>query len=298
MHYAFNYCGQINIFMTQQPGWDKGVLLQSPLFAALHPVIAQLDGAGFPGLDDLNSLLGQRMPPILAGSGKSLSFVAQERGKLPFEKQYEPRCYLHGEVQTRHHNWHDLFNALVWLTFPMAKAAINVRHYRSLLQRQGPADFSTGPGSQRGAVRDMNTLLDESGVIVASSNGELSGMLGGFRWKELFWKNRDAVSEHMEFHLLGHGLYEKALHPYTGLSGQGLVFAVDQEFFAWPLAQRLTHLDGLVAEYLADAGHCQSTRELAPVPLLGMPGWWEENTREAYYDNTAYFRPARLPARQ
>ena len=120
-------------------------------------------------------------------SGQPLSFVPQEYGKLPFEAQYEPRCYLKGEVPTRANNWHDLLNALVWLTFPKAKAAINARHYRALTAEMSPATRS-----QRGAVRDTNTLLDESGVIVACADDELAELLRNFQWKELFWQRRAA----------------------------------------------------------------------------------------------------------
>ncbi len=279
--------------MKQISGWNLGVLLRSPLLAPLHPLIAQLDADDFPDLDELNSLLGARPQPLVTGNGKPLRFVAQASGKSPFEKQYEPRCYLDGEVQMRDHNWHDLFNALAWMTFPRTKAAINLRHYRVLLENREPAD-SAAPSSQRGAVRDMNTLLDESGVIVACADTELSGLLREFRWKELFWQRRNEIDERMGFYLLGHGLYEKALQPYTGLTGQGLLLAVDQDFFGWPPEQKLAHLDGLLADYLNAPQHCQSTRELTPVPLLGVPGWSPKNTVEKYYDNTAYFRPGRL----
>ena len=114
------------------PEWNPAAMLQSPLFAPLHPWLARMDAARFPGLDDYNAMLAAHQPPIAVHSGKPLRFVAQATGKQPFAQQYEPRCYLKGEVQTRENNWHDLFNALVWLVFPQAKAAINARHYRSL----------------------------------------------------------------------------------------------------------------------------------------------------------------------
>ena len=217
-----------------------------------------------------------------------LSFVAQVVGKLPFEAQYEPRCYLAGEVQMRADSWHDLFNALVWLTFPKSKANINSRHYHALTSGK---NLPTGAG--RGAARDVNTLLDESGVIVAYADIQLAELLRNFQWQELFWQRREQVRAGMGFFLFGHGLYEKALHPYLGMTGHGLLLAVEQAFFAWPLEQQLAHLDVLVAEHLADPEHGRSTRELAPLPLLGVPGWCEDNNSAAYYDNTAYFRSGR-----
>jgi len=145
--------------MKQAPEWNRETLLQSPLFAPLHPILAGLEAGNFPTLQDCNALLdvttshstrlpknGNQVagyaahhPPITVQSGAPLRFVPQQRGKLPIERQYEPRCYLNGEVPTRADNWHDLLNALVWLTFPKAKAAINARHYHSLM-KHGVAD--------------------------------------------------------------------------------------------------------------------------------------------------------------
>ncbi len=270
--------------MKSAPEWNR--LLQSPLFVPLYPVISRLKSDGFPTLDELNVLLSAHT--ISVQNGSELSFVAQGTGRLAFEAQYEPRCYLTGEVQTRADNWHDLLNALVWLTFPKAKAAINARHYQALLQ-EAVADTS----SQRGAVRDTNTLLDESGVIVAYADDEMAGLLRNFCWHELFWQRRERVQESMGFYVFGHGLYEKALNPYIGMTGQGLLLAVEPAFFEWAQGQQLAHLDDRLADYLTTPEHCRSTRELSPVPLLGVPGWSADNECEAYYGNTDYFRPGR-----
>ncbi|MDO9011588.1 MAG: DUF3025 domain-containing protein [Gallionella sp.] len=268
--------------------WNRDFLLQSPLFAPLHPVIARLNIDRFPTLDELNALL--TVQPIAVQNGSKLRFVAQGVGRLTFEAQYEPRCYLTGEVQTRQDNWHDLLNALVWLTYPKAKVAINTRHYHALTNRAAAA----GGSSERGAVRDTNTLLDESGVIVAYADEELADLLRSFQWRELFWQQRERVKNSMGFYLFGHGLYEKALQPYIGMTGQGLLLAVEQDFFSWPVPRQHAHLDTLLADYLADPENCRTTRELSPVPLLGVPGWAADNALESYYDNSDYFRPGRL----
>lgn len=273
--------------MKQIPDWNREALLQSPLFAPLHPILAEFGTDGFPALHDCNEMLAARPSPITVQSGMPLRFVAQECGKLPFESQYEPRCYLTGGVQMRAHNWHDLLNALVWLTFPKTKAILNARHYHALMEEG--ASGNTG----RGAVRDVNTLLDESGVIVVYADAELGALLRDFQWKELFWQRRAQVRAAMGFYLFGHGLYEKALQPYVGMTGQGLLLAVEPEYFSWPPTRQLTHLDSLLADYLAAPEHCRSTRDLSPVPLLGVPGWTADNDCAAYYDNTAYFRPGR-----
>ena len=274
--------------MKTSPLWNKKSLLGMLAFMPLHPVIERIATEEFPTLDDHNEMLAGISPRIVVHEGHPLRFVPQEYGKLPFERQYEPRCYLRGEVPTRENNWHDLLNALVWFSFPQAKNAINLRHYQALT-----AVPNESAGSQRGAVRDSNTLFDESGVIVPCANEELAGLLRDFRWKELFWQRREEASAEMGFYLFGHGLYEKALQPYIGMTGQGLVLPVEQAFFDWPLPQRLAHLDALVAEYLLQPQHFRSTRELTPVPLLGVPGWSADNEKESYYDNSSYFRPCR-----
>ncbi|MFZ5524385.1 MAG: DUF3025 domain-containing protein [Pseudomonadota bacterium] len=273
--------------MEQAPEWNKEALLQSPLFAPLHPILAKLGTDGFPSLQDCNALLAARQPAITVQNGALLRFVPQQPGKLPFEAQYEPRCYLKGEVQMRADNWHDLFNALVWLTFPMTKAVLNARHYHALIEER--ASGKAG----RGEVRDVNTLLDESGVIVVYADEELAELLRDFQWKKLFWQRREQVRAAMGFYLFGHGLYEKALQPYVGMTGQGLLLTVKSEFFSWPLTRQMAQLDNLLAVYLAAPEHCRSTRDLSPVPLLGVPDWDANNDTAAYYDNTAYFRPGR-----
>jgi hypothetical protein len=268
--------------------WQQEKLLESLPLLPLSAQISRLPSDRFPGLQELNELLAHETDEVRVRNGKALRFVPQDHGKLPFEAQYEPRCYLHGEVQSRENNWHDLFNALVWLAFPSAKRAINVRHYAALTSvRQG-----TGR-SERGAIRDMNTLFDESGVVVPYADEGMADLLCGFSWKQLFWLRRSEIGLSMDFYLFGHGLYEKVLNPYIGLTGQGLLLKVDRAFFDLPLPQRLQRLDESIARYLDDPAHCMTTHELTPVPLLGIPGWAAENEHEEYYEDTRYFRPGR-----
>lgn len=274
--------------MNPTPEWNKEALRNRLAFAPLHPVILNLESDDFPTLQDLNTLLAAHCPTVAVSNGEPLRFVPQEFGKQAFEAQYEPRCFLKGEVPTRANNWHDLLNALVWLAFPKAKAAINARHFLALTWGSSPSALS-----QRGAVRDTCTLLDESGVIVAYADANLAELLRNFEWKELFWRRRTQVRSSMGFYLFGHGLYEKMLDPYIGLTGQGLLLQVEQIFFTWTNERQQAHLDELLFAYLNSEAHCRSTRELTPVPLLGVPGWTAENENAEFYDNTGYFRTGR-----
>ena len=203
-----------------------------------------------------------------------------------FVQQYEPRIFLTGEIQTREHNWHDLFNALAWMTYPRSKAALNQLHYRALLQEK-ERNITV-----RSALRDAATLVDESGVIVVSSNAFLIDLLKNFEWKTLFWEQRAAVIEHMKFFLFGHGLYEKSLCPYLGMTGKGVLFYVEENFFKQSLSKQIAMIDIWLDNFLSNGNF--TSADLVPVPLLGYPGWSPDNIDSCYYDNQSYFRQRKM----
>jgi hypothetical protein len=267
--------------------WDPNFLERSPMFEPLRRHGAALRLPRWPSPDDLQRALATREPTLTSRSGVRIAFVAQRRSSGVFEEKYEPRIYLKGEVQMRERNWHDLLNALVWLTFPSAKAELNRRHYDALLEQQ------TSHAPNRGPVQDAMTLFDEGGVVVATRDRELLQLLENYAWKELFWRNRCRVIADMRFYLFGHALYEKALNPFTGITGRGFLFEVEAGFFDAPPEVVYSRLDDMIAGRLADSAALRSTRELAPVPILGVPGWCADNVRDSYYDNADYFRTGR-----
>lgn len=217
-------------------------------------------------------------------SGKPLRFVPQGGRSRRFEDKYEPRIYLTGEVQTRADNWHDLFNALVWLAFPSTKAKINQLHYEAaLIEEDG----------LRSRPRDILTLFDESGIIVATDDDGLVELIRDFRWKELFWQQREEVGRHMRFHLFGHSLYEKALFPHLGITAKALILPVETSLLNAPLREQLAALDLATAKRLSHPGALFDPTLLSPLPFLGVPGWWPDNRNEAFYDNENYFCPLR-----
>ncbi len=267
------------------PVWDRWDLLASPLFATLAPLIERLPEDHFPTLAELNRLCEER--DVVSGGGEPIEFVPQE---AKTGEPYEKRVFAYGKVLTRSRNWHDLFNALVWISFPKTKAAINRHHYREMQSREG--------GEARGPVRDALTLFDESGVIVASSDAGLAALLTGFQWKELFWTRRDEVAGAMRFHLFGHALYEKALAPYRGVTGKSVIVDISARELERPLPQQLASLDAHLARSFADMRSLAKTEDYAPLPILGVPGWTPENASERYYEDTQQFRPGRARARQ
>ena len=175
------------------------------------------------------------------------------------------------------------------MLFRSAKAALNARHHAAaLVQREQGAP-------NRSPAQDALTLFDEGGMIVASADSELLQDLREFAWKRLFWERRERVTHCMRWLVFGHALYEKALEPYIGVTGRGLLLPVEPAFLQLPAEAQLAQVDERVAALIADETAFGGTGDLTPVPVLGVPGVWPANEDAVFYDNARYFR-ARRPA--
>jgi hypothetical protein len=263
--------------------WNTDWLNRSGMFAPLRAVGARMPEIGWPNPELLNALAGDA-GRVVNAQGQRVRFVPQEPRSKEFEGGFEQRAFLRGEVQMRALDWHDLFNALVWMTFPTAKAVINARHYEAL---------SGAHAGNRPPVRDALTLFDEEGVIVVSSDAALLELVREFRWHELFWKRREEVRARMHFFLFGHALYHKALHPFVGMTGKAVLLSVSDGFAQLSLKSQVIEADRLLAVHAWDRTRMTHGRTLSPLPVLGVPGWWAANEQESFFDNTGYFRPGR-----
>jgi hypothetical protein len=132
-------------------------------------------------------------------------------------------------------------------------------------------------GARRGRLRDLLTIFDEGGAVVQCDDDELLALLAARRWKELFWVHRERVRAGMKISVIGHAVLEKALEPWPGVTCKVVI--------APPRADA----DAAAAGWLARLPHGSSPRDLAPLPLYGLPGWLPQN--EAFYDDGRYFRP-------
>ncbi|MBB5193578.1 hypothetical protein HNQ50_004336 [Silvimonas terrae] len=211
-------------------------------------------------------------------SGQCVSFVPAES----LTDYYETEIHLRGRVATRTENWHDLFNALIWLRFPKTKAALNALHIRHMNQ---------SAHGQRGPVRDAATLFDECGLILPWCNPALLADLRGHRWSTLFVSEQAQWNSGIGAVCFGHANLEALLDPFPGLTGKCWPVEVTPEWFSLPEADRWQWLDGYLATAV-DANALQSPRQLPPLPYLGVPGWWPQQDT-AFYDDAAYFRPLR-----
>ena len=215
--------------------------------------------------------------------GLPLSFVPPS-SPPPSALGFEQRIFAHGEVETRAATWHDAFHACTWLTFPLAKARINALHID---------DGLDDTPNRRSVLRNILTLIDEGGLIVASSNPALLAALREFQWHTLFWRQRAAVQREIDFVIFGHALYERALSMHYGSTGRGILLEVEAAYFNWDMPARVRHLDARLAVLLDDPAQLTSTALLHPVPIKGIPGWDVANESEDYYRDTQQFRPGR-----
>jgi len=261
--------------------WPAGrERLGAPMFAPLHVLIARLPAERWPDHDDLTALAAG----ILTSRGMPLRFVAPRDHSDRERRYYELHIAATGEVETRPQNWHDLFNALVWIAFPQAKAAINAQH-AAILEERGEEE-----AKRRSPERDALTLFDEGGVIVASSSPGLLRLIVDFEWKELFWNRRAELEAKLRFLAFGHAMYEQALVPYIGMVAKTVFVPVHDLFFMLPIDVQVNQADALLAAHFAHRARYQSPKMMAPMPILGVPGWHADTGRESFYDDPIHFR--------
>jgi hypothetical protein len=274
--------------------WDSGFLDRSPM---LGPLAAGADAlrasADWPDRSLLQSLI--TAAGVTNARGMPIRLIEPSSAKTA---RYESDVYERGELQVRERQWHDLFNVLAWLAYPLTKAALNARHVEALRdQVPGATDGAAWGARNRGRVQDALTVLDESGAIFAACDEDLLEDLLAFRWRQLFWTKRRRAVERIRVCVFGHAIFEKALNPYVGMTAHALPLCVPGHFLEAPPQRQLQLIDERAAAIVAEASSLSSPQALAPLPLLGVPGWWPENERESFYDNASYFRPGRRHSR-
>ena len=257
-----------------------------PWYATVLPARGRLDLQRHTVIEALN--LQARALDLRNPSGLPLGFVPQ--ADLPEGVAYEEFIGATGGVPTRD-NLHDFFNALVWLTFPRIKRQLNAL--------QAAQIALSGVGKSRGPARDGATIFDENSALLVLRDSDggraLEAALRGHDWHSVFVEQRDKFSPggEADVWLFGHALMEKLVAPYKAITAHTRVVFAGDAYFALDEMARRAWLDQQVADDLARQG--LTTADFTPLPVLGIPGWSEQQD-QAFYDDTAVFRPKRKPS--
>jgi hypothetical protein len=208
----------------------------------------------------------------------AVRFVRQEA--LPPGEPYERFIAETGQVPTRD-NLHDFFNGLAWLRYPQAKAQLN--------RIQASAIATGGVGRVRGPVRDAATVFDENGAVFIAPD-VLWNALQARDWAALFITHREAWRT-ARLELFGHALLEKLVSPRKSIVAHVLHRPLAIERISTEVQANELPTDVWLARHLS--AERLATKPFAPLPVLGVPGWWPANESPTFYDDPLVFRPRR-----
>jgi hypothetical protein len=161
--------------ITHTSGFRPRIYTESPWYEPVAKLLARFDAdCAFPTPELLTALYAERvsgldLPP--------LRFVTAHKTKKPRGRAqpivlgtlYEGRIIEHAEVPTRPDDWHDLFNALAFITYPRAKRVLHLRQYTLLRARIAPG--ATRLPNARTREQDALSLFDEGGIALALAPG-------------------------------------------------------------------------------------------------------------------------------
>ncbi|OOR89602.1 hypothetical protein B0181_06430 [Moraxella caviae] len=240
-----------------------------------------------------------------AVSGCSVNHNAKQRltfthqNDLPHGVAYEKFIGEHQQIPTRN-NLHDWFGACIWAKFPKSKAVLNAKHITHL--------HDDDSGNKRNRVRDTITVFDENGAVVVVADDDVGKAIADglrrFDWQTCLvqhraqWADFSTPNPKAQAFIFGHALLEQLVHPRKSLCSHTLIISMPQEFFAAPLPVQLAMLDDALAAQLQQLLQDGVTpRELHPLPILGVPYFWD-NADPQFYADTSVFRAGRRQDKQ
>ncbi len=247
-------------------------VIDAPPFADLARWRDWLVDADWPEVATIDAVAA----PLIERHGeRPLRLLEQNPELLADGLHYEQRIAERGIIATRRCNWHDLFNALVWMLHPALKRALNARQVRDIAE--------VGPRTRTRAQCAL-THFDEAGAVLLLRDRERIDAWSRHDWVGLFQGlDRDAF----ECIIVGHALLEHALDPQRLLCGKALVVQA-----ADPAAERDDSLDAITGQ-IADGRLLRDPLELRPLPLMGLPGWHASAGVPGFLRSAACFQPLR-----
>ncbi len=248
---------------------DKSIF-RHPVFNDVAAFLTWAEGEHWPSVESLN-LSQEKL--IHAYAGMPLVFEKQTVELVLDGMHYEQRIYLHGQIATRENNWHDLFNAMMWLKYARIKSALNARQW-SDVQQHGLKTRTPGQCAM--------TLFDEAGAFVAMP----ADMLECWKrhdWQGLFIEHAESWrSGKARVAVFGHALLDHALVTETLLVAKCIV-----------LDDRFDFSSGfdMLADGIQSGNRLLANSELRTLPLCGIPGWHSAANSAEFIATSACFSP-------
>jgi hypothetical protein len=261
--------------------------LDHPLLRGYRAYRDLLPGTAWPAPEALTAFLHR----IDDEATSRMRFAAQSAALLADGLHYEQRIAERGIIATRERNWHDLFNALVWLRHPALKRALNARQAADITE-VGPKIRTRGQCAM--------THFDEAGAIVWFADESLLALWDVHDWPGLFLRERAAWGTRIAITVFGHALLERQ---FAGSDALSTAKTIAVRVRADDIAARRGGEASVIADWAeAEALIAAAIRrnqllvdpqEMRPLPLAGIPGWREGNANDAFVREAPCFRPLR-----
>jgi hypothetical protein len=208
-----------------------------------------------------------------AYTSQPLVFAKQTAELLNDGMHYEQRIFQRGLIATRENNWHDLFNAMMWLKYPKIKSALNARQWSDIeghgLKTRTPAQCAM-------------TLFDEAGAIVSMPT-EMLNCWKQHDWQGLFIEHAQAwQTGRARVAVFGHALLDHALVTETLLVAKCIVLDDKSDL--------PSYFDS-IANGIYAGNSLLANSELRTLPLCGIPGWHSATDSAEFVNTAACFSP-------
>ena len=263
--------------LTHTRPFSQDALHESAWYWPIEPAVRALGAcAAFPTRDQLTELHARAaaeagVPALtFAPHVKRIRTRKQRAVPIDIESLYDGSISARREVPTRDADWHDLFNALVFASFPASKHHLHARQYAQLRLRI--AEGARKLPGVRSREQDALTLFDEGGCLVAGDEA-LFEPLRAIESQSAFDEALRPGIDNGQLVVapFGHALFEHKVAGLRGPSSFAFLLAVPE--LPRERAGLVRALDAAFAAVLADPQRFCSPRELRRLDLtdLGEP---------------------------
>ena len=263
--------------LTHTRPFSDDALHESAWYWPIEPAIRALGACeAFPTREQLTQLHAGSaevagVPALTFGPYVKRTRTRKQRAvPIDIESLYDGSISARGEVPTRDADWHDLFNALVFASFPGSKHHLHARQFAQLRLRID--DGARKLPGVRSREQDALTLFDEGGCLVAGDQAVLEPLRALESQASFYEALRAGIDkEQLVVAPFGHALFE---HKVAGLRGpSSFAFLLPLLELPRERAGMLRALDAAFAAVLVNPQRFCSPAELRRLDLtdLGAP---------------------------